>query len=128
MGMLLRDGLKSQANSFKSLANDFVQTGPPQMPYFHFQSESEFPLPNRHKILIFCAVCVANGVWIHPFHTNFLSSAHTEKDIHETLHVTQEAFAEVDRYCRRCAARPIGDDLFAEGIVEDFNEAIRSKL
>ena len=52
MGMLLRDGLKSQANSFKSLANDFVQTGPPQMPYFHFQSESKFPLPNRHKILI----------------------------------------------------------------------------
>ena len=128
MGMLLRDGLKSQANSFKSLANDFVQTGPPQMPYFHFQSESKFPLPNRHKILIFCAVCVANGVWIHPFHTNFLSSAHTEKDIHETLHVTQEAFSIVDRYCRRCAARPIDDNLFAEGIVEDFNEAVRSKL
>ena len=44
------------------------------MPYFHFESESELPMTKRHKVLIFCAVCVAHGVWIHPFHTNFLRS------------------------------------------------------
>ena len=34
-------------------------------------------------------------VWFHPFHNNFLSAAHTEKDITDALRVTEHAFEAV---------------------------------
>lgn len=94
LGLQLRAGLAGQAQRF-GLDADFRQTGPPQMPFFHFESELDHPLRQRAKILKFCEVAADGGVLLHPFHTMFLGGAHTREDIRETLKVTKKAFAAV---------------------------------
>ena len=93
LGTALRDGLLSRARAIG--IEDFHVTGPPQMPYFHFDSELAKPLADRDLIRKFVGVCVQNGIIFHPSHTMFLSVAHTDCDIAETLRVSERAFAEV---------------------------------
>lgn len=93
-GIALRVGLARQA-AVHGLSTDFMQTGPPQMPYFSFKSEAQSAFPERELIMEFCSVCVMNGCWFHPFHTMFLNGAHTQADIEATLQVTATAFAHV---------------------------------
>lgn len=59
------------------------------------QGELDKPLAERDFIRRFVGVCVRNGIIFHPFHTMFLSVAHTDNDISETLRVSELAFAEV---------------------------------
>ena len=65
------------------------------MPFFSFRSEHGISLRRRLKIISFCAACIQRGVWFHPFHTMFLCAAHGDRDIAETLAVTEHAFAVV---------------------------------
>ena len=93
LGSALRDGLLARARA--AGMEDFDVTGPAQMPIFTFEGELEKPLAERDWIRRFVCVCVQNGVIFHPFHTMFLTTAHTERDIAETLRVSELAFAEV---------------------------------
>lgn len=90
-GLALREGLQAQAEA-AGFGNDFAQSGPPQMPLFHFASEREQALGERRKILTFCRRAAEGGVLLHPHHTMFLGGAHTMADVEQCLEVTKLAF------------------------------------
>jgi glutamate-1-semialdehyde 2,1-aminomutase len=84
-GSMLRDGLAAQAaNHGFSLR----QTGPAQMPMILFDDDPDLRLG-------YCWVTEAltRGVYIHPWHNNFICSALTEQDVKLTLDATDQAFA-----------------------------------
>lgn len=87
MGQRLRDGLDAQAARHGMRLR---QSGPVQMPVFLFEDDTDRHIGNR-----FCLEALARGVYIHPTHTMFLSTAHTEADLDEALAVTDEAMAVV---------------------------------
>jgi glutamate-1-semialdehyde 2,1-aminomutase len=91
MGKRLRDGLDQQA---RSLGLKIVQTGPASIPFMTFEGDAIF-----EKNRVFCGECSRRGVFFHPHHNWFLSAAHTEKDIDQTLNATEQAFKVVkERY------------------------------
>ena len=85
MGQRLRDGLARQA-----AAHGFAirQSGPPQMPLMLFADDPGAELGTR-----FCALALAEGVYLHPKHNMFLSVAHQAADIDRALEATDRAFA-----------------------------------
>jgi len=89
MGTMLCRGLEEQARSH-GLA--VTISGPPAIPFMSFKNDPGF---ERNKI--FGAACAARGVFMHPHHNWFLSTAHTEADIRRTLDVTDDAFGEVKK-------------------------------
>src|SRR3990170_3883758 len=91
MGKRLREGLDQQA---RSLGLAIHQSGPPAIPFMTFVGDATF-----EKNRLFCGECARRGVFFHPHHNWFLSAAHTEADIDETLGVTEVAFKAVkERY------------------------------
>jgi glutamate-1-semialdehyde 2,1-aminomutase len=88
MGMRFRQGLDQQARSLGLAIN---QTGPPAIPFMTFDADKGSFERNR----VFCAESCRRGVFLHPHHNWFLSAAHTEADIDETLAVTEIAFGVV---------------------------------
>ena len=86
-GEMLKDGLYDQADAHGQRIN---YTGPEPIPFMTFDSEDCW---DRSKL--FCSECYDNGVFFHPFHNWFISSAHTEEDIKKTLEVTDGAFKRV---------------------------------
>jgi glutamate-1-semialdehyde 2,1-aminomutase len=48
--------------------------------------------PGLAKIRYFCGEAARRGIYIHPHHNWFLSAAHTEADIKQTLEVAEECF------------------------------------
>ena len=91
MGKRLREGLDQQA---RSLGLAVHQSGPPAIPFMTFVGDATF-----EKNRLFCGECARRGVFFHPHHNWFLSAAHTEADIDETLGVTEVAFKAVkERY------------------------------
>jgi glutamate-1-semialdehyde 2,1-aminomutase len=44
---------------------------------------------------VFGAACAQRGVYLHPHHNWFLTTAHSEADIRRTLDVTDVGFREV---------------------------------
>ncbi len=87
VGTMLCRGLEEQARSH-GLA--ITVSGPPAIPFMSFKSDRGF---ERNKA--FGAACAARGVYVHPHHNWFLSTAHSETDIRRTLDVTDVAFKEV---------------------------------
>ncbi|GGA78791.1 glutamate-1-semialdehyde 2,1-aminomutase [Nitratireductor aestuarii] len=83
MGLRLREGLQKQADS---LGLKLRQSGPVQMPVFLFEGDDDRRIGNR-----FCLEALARGVFFHPVHTMFLSTAHTPAIIDETLEISAEA-------------------------------------
>ena len=85
MGQRLRDGLAQQA-----AAHGFRirQSGPPQMPLMLFDDD-----PGAELGTAFCALALAQGVYLHPKHNMFLSVAHRPQDIDEALQAIDRAFA-----------------------------------
>lgn len=83
-GQRLRDGLQAQAEKY---GLPLKQSGPVQMPVFLFAGDDDRSLGNR-----FCLEALSRGVYFHPSHTMFLSVAHTNAVIDETLEVTDEVF------------------------------------
>jgi len=86
-GEKLKRGMLDQA---KSLGLEISYTGPATMPFMYFKNEKNF-----RKNRIFCARAYQEGVFFHPLHNWFVSAAHTDEDIEETLAATQKAFAAV---------------------------------
>ncbi len=84
-GMRLRDGIAAQA---QAAGIGVRQSGPPQMPTLLFDDDADFA-----KGESFCAEALKRGVYLHPRHNMFLSTAHTEADIDAALSATRDAFA-----------------------------------
>ena len=71
LGTLLRNGLQRIAKEVG--ITDFQQSGPVQMPYFSFASETSKPIPDRYKIQLFCSVCASLGIWFRKYRPIFLT-------------------------------------------------------
>jgi glutamate-1-semialdehyde 2,1-aminomutase len=87
MGEMLKQGLLNQAASLGLKTN---YTGPLTIPFMTFEDDQKF-----EKSRTFCARAYQEGVFFHPYHNWFLSAAHKEEDIRETLAATQKAFEAV---------------------------------
>jgi len=66
---------------------DIKVTGPPAIPYMRFAEDPNLFLNQR-----FCGEMTKRGVYLHPHHNWFLSYAHTEADIAETLEKADTVF------------------------------------
>ena len=86
-GQRLRDGLAAQAAAHGLAIN---QTGPVQMPFLTFVGDENFAMAN-----VFTGAAACRGVYMHPWHNWFMSTAHTDDDIDAALAVTDDAFAAV---------------------------------
>lgn len=75
------------------------QTGPVQMPQMIFEEDPDFRIGYA-----FAAECVTRGVYVHPYHNMFLSSAHSSGDVTQTLEVMDRALSAVSR--RRADLEP----------------------
>lgn len=89
MGQRLRVGWAKQA---RAVGLAIRQSGPPQMPTLLFENDPDCALGFQ-----FCQQALARGVYLHPKHNMFLSLAHDESVIDETLAVTAEAFGALAR-------------------------------
>jgi glutamate-1-semialdehyde 2,1-aminomutase len=86
-GEMLKDGMLDQADAYGQQVN---YTGPETIPFMTFAGEDGW-----EKAKVFCGECYQRGVFFHPFHNWFISSAHTEEDIKKTLDATDAAFKRV---------------------------------
>jgi glutamate-1-semialdehyde 2,1-aminomutase len=84
-GATLREGLAKQAVSY---GFSLRQTGPAQMPMILFDDD-----PDLRLGYCWTAEALTRGVYIHPWHNNFICAVLTEKDVELTLERTDEAFA-----------------------------------
>ncbi|WP_439816926.1 aminotransferase class III-fold pyridoxal phosphate-dependent enzyme [Zavarzinia sp. CC-PAN008] len=90
LGTRLRNGIDAQA---RSLGVALRQSGPPQMPLILFDGDDgRFERGN-----LFVAEALAHGVYLHPWHNMFLSTAHTDADIDQALAGIEPALAAVKR-------------------------------
>ena len=96
-GALLREGLAEQAARY---GFGLRQTGPVQMPMILFEED-----PDMRLGYCWTAEVLTRGVYMHPWHNNFICAALTEKDVDETLQVTDEAFAVLKK--RRATLGPV---------------------
>jgi len=86
-GSLLRDGIASSATAHGVAIK---QTGPPQLPNLSFDGDEHF-----ERARLFADECARRGVFVHPSHNWFLSSAHTDADIAVTVEAMDAAMARV---------------------------------
>ncbi|MEO3861369.1 aminotransferase class III-fold pyridoxal phosphate-dependent enzyme [Acrocarpospora sp. B8E8] len=86
-GDRLRAGLAAQAASHCFVIN---QTGPVQIPWLSFEGDETLA-----RGVAWAAACLAEGVYLHPWHNWFLSTAHTDDEIDQALQRTDAAFAKL---------------------------------
>lgn len=86
-GARLREGIAAQAAAY---GVEIRQTGPVRMPMLSFVGDEGFRLASS-----FAEAAVQRGVYLHPWHNWFLSTAHTDEDIDEILARTDDAFTAV---------------------------------
>jgi glutamate-1-semialdehyde 2,1-aminomutase len=85
IGEMLRAGLIDQA---RGAGLEVLYSGPPAIPYMTFVADAG----HFDRAKVFCGECSRHGVYFAPRHNWFLSAAHTERDIQQTLNVTELAF------------------------------------
>jgi glutamate-1-semialdehyde 2,1-aminomutase len=86
-GRQLRAGMARQAATHRLAIR---QTGPVQMPYLTFRGDVD-----RQRLSLFAQEALRGGVFLHPAHNWFLSTAHDEAVIDRVLDATDRAFAAV---------------------------------
>ena len=84
MGQRLRDGIAAQSREF---GIGVRQSGPPQMPTLLFDDDPACAKGER-----FTLEALKHGVYLHPKHNMFLSTAHTPADIDFALEATRAGF------------------------------------
>ncbi len=84
MGVKLTDGLREQA---KLNEVECSVTGHPAMPYIKFADD-----PALEKMRLFCGEAAKRGIFFHPHHNWFVSSALTDEDMSKTLDATEQCF------------------------------------
>ena len=89
IGRMLCSGLEECAQSH---GLQISMSGPPSMPFMTFSNENDF---RRNQV--FAAETTKRGVFFHPHHNWFISTAHTEDDIKEALGVADTAFGIVKK-------------------------------
>ncbi len=67
-------------------------SGPPAIPFMTFQKDEG----SFERSRVFAAACAARGVFVHPCHNWFVSTAHSEADVDFALDVAAEAFETVN--------------------------------
>jgi glutamate-1-semialdehyde 2,1-aminomutase len=77
LGTKLRDGISEIAKLYKIVIR---QTGPVQMPLILFDGDNDFV-----KGKSFVSHLLNKGIYFHPWHNMFLSLAHSEETIHQSL-------------------------------------------
>ena len=87
MGTMLINGLVEIGNRH---GLEISPSGPPAIPFIHFKED-----PNLYLNQIFCSEVTKRGSFFHPHHNWFLSAAHEEKDINETLNHAEAAMKTV---------------------------------
>ncbi len=85
----ITDGMAAQAKSQGLRVNI---TGHPTMTYVRFVGDTEW-----QQTIRFAAACARNGLYVHPRHNWFVSTAITDEVAAEVLAITEDAFAEVRR-------------------------------
>ena len=86
-GLSLQQGLRAQAQAHGLQVS---VSGPPQMPLMLFLDDPEYA-----KSKAWSGACAHHGVYLHPIHNWFLSTAHDAATIDEVLRRTDEAFGDV---------------------------------
>ncbi len=86
-GTALQAGLERQAAAHGLEARI---TGEPAMPAMTFGADEKY-----ERMKAWCAECLERGVFFHPRHNWFLTTAHTDADLAFTLDVTDAAFKAV---------------------------------
>jgi glutamate-1-semialdehyde 2,1-aminomutase len=89
-GSLLRAGLERQARTH---GLRITQSGPVQLPFLSFVGDVLAGTFERANV--FTGEAARRGVWLHPWHNWFLSSAHADEDVRLALDRTDAAFAAV---------------------------------
>ena len=90
VGRRLCEGLSQRAHA-AGLA--VTLSGPPAMPFMTFdEDEGDFT-----RSRAFAGACAENGLFLHPLHNWFVSTAHTDADIDQALEIAETAMAEVVR-------------------------------
>jgi glutamate-1-semialdehyde 2,1-aminomutase len=86
-GRKLADGLTKVAadNGF-----DLKVSGPYSMPYLRITNGDDMTLHND-----WIARCVERGAYFLPYHNHFISAAHTDADLEETLGIANDAFQSI---------------------------------
>ena len=87
MGTLLANGLTESAKEFGFTVD---VTGPPGVPFMTFRDD-----PDLFSNQIFCAAMARRGIYLHPHHNWFVSYAHQQGDIDQTLEISRIAFKEL---------------------------------
>ena len=90
-GTLLREGLEAQALSHGVAIQ---QAGPVQVPSLRFLGDDPATM-QIPRAMMFTSEAAKRGVYLHPTHNWFMSTAHSDEDIERTLAVTDRAFAQV---------------------------------
>jgi glutamate-1-semialdehyde 2,1-aminomutase len=83
-GERLQQGLRDQARSH---GLEVTVSGPPQLPFLSFAED-----PQQERAGSWAGECVKNGVYVHPYHNWFMSTAHDDDSIDQALIGTDEAF------------------------------------
>ena len=96
-GAMLREGLARQAASY---GFGLRQTGPVQMPMILFEDDPDFRLG-----YCWVAEALTRGVYLHPYHNNFICAALTADDVRLTLDATDQAFEALKK--RRSTLGPV---------------------
>lgn len=84
-GKKLCDGLEKLAGDY---GYNMKVSGVPSMPYLRITDDQSLMLHQE-----WCAECTMRGAYFTPHHNWFLSTAHTEKDLQQTLEIADEAFS-----------------------------------
>ena len=90
-GTLLRQGLDAQAQAHGVA---ITQSGPVQVPALRFGGD-DMTTMQIPRAMMFAGEAAKRGVYMHPTHNWFLSTAHSDEDIERTLAATDVAFARV---------------------------------
>ena len=91
IGTALREGWERIAASH---GVGIRQTGPVQIPLMLFDGD-DFGRRHVPRAYRFAAELAGRGVYLHPIHNGFLSTALTDEDVAHTLEASDEAFAAV---------------------------------
>ncbi len=98
-GTLFRDGLAGLAARYGLVLH---QTGPAALPMIRFENDAGFAQANA-----FCSAAVRHGLYLHPWHNMFLSTAHTAEDIARALEAAEAAFRDITQKApNRAGGRP----------------------
>ncbi len=87
---------EKMAKSLSELAEkhgfELVVTGHPSMPYYRLADDPTMKLHQN-----WCAECTKRGAYFTSHHNWFVSTAHNEKDLKQTLEIADEAFEVIKR-------------------------------